>query len=123
MEKWLRRNLPDCPLILLILLICTVISVNVTGFNFTVLANNGSKFFDILRDMFPPKTDYLPKIWQPLWDTIKMSILGSFVGAVLAVPFAVLAASNIVTNPLDLFVQCAMFLRLGPHAANTWSAR
>lgn len=84
--KVVEEKFTRLPLILLILLICTVISVNVTGFNFTVLANNGSKFFDILRDMFPPKTDYLPKIWQPLWDTIKMSILGSFVGAVLAVP-------------------------------------
>ena len=55
-------------------------------------------FFDILARMFPPNTGYLPKIWQPLLDTLKMSILGSFVGAVLAVPFAVLAASNMVTN-------------------------
>lgn len=109
--KVVEEKFTRLPLILLILLICTVISVNVTGFNFTVLANNGSKFFDILRDMFPPKTDYLPKIWQPLWDTIKMSILGSFVGAVLAVPFAVLAASNIVTNPVVLFV-VRLFLSL-----------
>ena len=32
--------------------------------------------------MFPPNTAYLGKIWQPLWDTIKMSFLGSFIGAV-----------------------------------------
>ena len=90
--KVVEEKFTRLPLILLILLICTVISVNVTGFNFTVLANNGSKFFDILRD-------------------IKMSILGSFVGAVLAVPFAVLAASNIVTNPVVLFV-VRLFLSL-----------
>ena len=40
-----------------------------------------------------------------------MSILGSFVGAVLAIPFAVLAASNIVTNPVVLFV-VRLFLSL-----------
>ena len=56
-------------------------------------------FFDILARMFPPNTGYLPKIWQPLLDTLKMSILGSFVGAVLAVPFAVLAASNMRCCP------------------------
>ena len=86
------------PLILLVLIALTVLSVRITGFDLAVLVKKGSKFFDILKAMFPPNTAYLGKIWQPLWDTIKMSILGSFIGAVLAVPFAVAAASNIVTN-------------------------
>ncbi len=109
--KTVEEPFTRLPLILLVLLVCTAVSVKVTGFNFTALANNGSKFFDILRSMFPPKTGYLPKIWQPLWDTIKMSILGSFVGAVLAVPFAVLAASNIVANRAVVFV-VRLFLSL-----------
>ena len=77
------------PLILLVLIALTVLSVRITGFDLAVLVKKGSKFFDILKAMFPPNTAYLGKIWQPLWDTIKMSILGSFVGAVLAVPFVV----------------------------------
>ena len=40
-----------------------------------------------------------------------MSILGSFVGAVLAVPFAVAAASNIVTNRVVVFL-VRLFLSL-----------
>ncbi|MFR6411360.1 MAG: ATP-binding cassette domain-containing protein, partial [Angelakisella sp.] len=75
------------PLILLVLIALTVLSVRITGFDLAVLVKKGSKFFDILKAMFPPNTAYLGKIWQPLWDTIKMSILGSFIGAVLAVPF------------------------------------
>ena len=73
------------PLILLVLIALTVLSVRITGFDLAVLVKKGSKFFDILKAMFPPNTAYLGKIWQPLWDTIKMSILGSFIGAVLAV--------------------------------------
>lgn len=99
------------PLVLLILLALTVLSVRITGFNFTVLITKGSKFFDILKAMFPPNTAYLGKIWQPLWDTIKMSFLGSFVGAVLAIPFAVAAASNIVTNRAVVFL-VRLFLSL-----------
>ena len=99
------------PLVILILLALTVVSVRITGFNFTVLVTKGSKFFDILKAMFPPNTAYLGKIWQPLWDTIKMSILGSFIGAVLAIPFAVLAASNIVTNRVVVFL-VRLFLSL-----------
>ena len=96
--KTVEEKFTRTPLVLLILLICAAISVHITGFNFAILAKNGSKFWTILKDMFPPNVDYLPKIWKPLWDTIKMSVLGSFVGAVLAVPFAVLAASNIITH-------------------------
>lgn len=82
------------PLILLVLIALTVLSVRITGFDLAVLVKKGSKFFDILKAMFPPNTAYLGKIWQPLWDTIKMSILGSFIGAVLAVPFAVAGESE-----------------------------
>ena len=99
------------PLILLVLIALTVLSVRITGFDLAVLVKKGSKFFDILKAMFPPNTAYLGKIWQPLWDTIKMSILGSFVGAVLAVPFAVAAASNIVTNRVVVFL-VRLFLSL-----------
>lgn len=109
--KAVEEKFTRVPLILLILLICTVVSVRVTGFNFSILAANGSKFFDILKEMFPPNTGYLPKIWSPLWDTIKMSILGSFIGAVLAIPFAILAASNIVRNQVVVSV-VRLFLSL-----------
>ena len=40
----------------------------------------------------------MPKIWQPLFDTIKMSLLGSVIGSVLVVPFAMLASTNIIKN-------------------------
>ena len=99
------------PLVILILVLLTAVSVRVTGFNFSVLVKKGSKFFDILKAMFPPNTAYLGKIWQPLWDTIKMSFLGSFIGAVLAVPFAIAAASNIVTNRVVVFL-VRLFLSL-----------
>ena len=95
------------PLVLLILVVLTAVSVRITGFNFSVLVKKGSKFFDILKAMFPPNTTYLGKIWQPLLDTIKMSFLGSFIGAMLAIA----AASNIVTNRVVVFL-VRLFLSL-----------
>ena len=110
-----RTQAPDslygAPLVILILVVLTAVSVRITGFNFSVLVKKGSKFFDILKAMFPPNTAYLGKIWQPLWDTIKMSFLGSFIGAVLAIPFAIAAASNIVTNRVVVFL-VRLFLSL-----------
>lgn len=99
------------PLILLVILLIGALSVQITGFDLSVLVKKGYKFFDILKAMIPPNTAYLSKIWSPLWDTIKMSFLGSFVGAVLAIPFAVLAASNIVTNRVIVFL-VRLFLSL-----------
>ena len=84
------------PLVILIVLALGALSVHITGFDFGVLVKKGSKFFDILTAMFPPNTGYLSKIWQPLWDTIKMSFLGSF---------------NIVTNRVVVFI-VRLFLSL-----------
>ena len=72
------------PLVLLLLLIATVISVRITGFSLNTILTRGNQFFVILGQMFPPKTGYLSSIWGPLLDTIKMSLLGSFIGGVLA---------------------------------------
>ena len=104
------------PIIILIVVALAAVSVRVTGFDFAVLVKRGSKFFDILKAMFPPNTAYLSKIWTPLWDTIKMSFLGSFIGAVLAIPFAIAAASNIVTNRVVVFR--AALSEPCPHAAD-----
>src|SRR5690606_21037666 len=41
---------------------------------------------------------YISKVWRPLLDTIKMSLLGSLLGALLALPIAVAAASNITKS-------------------------
>ena len=92
------------PLVLLLLLIATVISVRITGFSLNTILTRGNQFFVILGQMFPPKTGYLSSIWGPLLDTIKMSLLGSFAGGVLAIPFAILASSNLVKNKVVLGV-------------------
>ena len=97
-------------LITIIILICTLISVKMTGFSFIVLFERGAKFFDLLIDMFPPNFSYLSEIWKPLMDTVKMSIIGSFVGSILAIPVAIISASNIVKNK---FVTFAARLFLG----------
>lgn len=86
------------PLILLILLAASVISIRITGFSLITIKERGEQFFVILGQMFPPNLEYVNNIWEPLLDTIKMSLLGSFVGAVLAIPFAILASSNLISN-------------------------
>ena len=96
--KVVEEKCSRAPLIIVLLVIATWISVKVTGFSMTTLVTRIRFFFDILAQMFPPKVGYISSIWGPLFDTIKMSLLGSFVGGVLAIPFAILASSNLIKN-------------------------
>lgn len=86
------------PLILLILVVATILSVNFTEFSLRTLFTRVGKFFSMIGDMVPPKWDYFPDLWQPLVATIQMSLIGSMIGAVIAVPVAVLASSNIIRS-------------------------
>ena len=108
--KVVKKPRSRMPLVVLVLLGMTVVSVRVTGFDMTVLVTRIREFFVILGDMIPPEWNYMPQIWQPLFDTIKMSLLGSFIGSVLVVPFAMLASTNIIHNRV---VVSAMRLLLG----------
>ena len=91
------------PLIALVLIFSAYISVRITGFSFTTLFRRGNQFWVILGKMFPPDLSYAVSIWTPLFDTIKMSIIGSLAGSIAAVPFAVLSSSNIVKNKAVIF--------------------
>lgn len=86
------------PIILLLVLIGVYFSINLTGFSLSVLADRWNEFFVIILDMIPPEWDYTPHIWKPLLDTIKMSLLGSVLGSVTAIPIAYLASNNIIKN-------------------------
>lgn len=97
------------PLIALLLIVFAYISVRITGFNFTTLVKRGNQFWVILAKMFPPDTGYAGSIWTPLFDTIKMSLIGSLAGSLAAVPFAVAASSNIVKNRVVIFFFRLMF--------------
>lgn len=68
-----------------------------TGFNIAEVLFSLNKGGRLLRRMFlPPDWSYIPNIVKPIIETIQMSLVGTFVGAVLAFPAAVLAAENFI---------------------------
>ncbi len=107
------REIPEkrsrAPLYTLIILIFAAISIKITGFNPTTLMKRGNQFFVILASMFPPEVSYTSKIISPILDTIKMSLLGSFIGSVLSVPFAMLASTNVCKNNIVVWLMRLMF--------------
>lgn len=88
------------PMILLLLLLGVILSVNFTNFDLQILLKRWNEFFVIVGQMIPPNWSHLPNLWGPLMDTIKMSLLGSILGSLVAIPVAVLASSNISKNNL-----------------------
>lgn len=102
--KTVHEKASRTPLILAVIAVAILISVDVTGFRPSVILKRGAEFFVILKQMYPPNMGYLNSIWTPLFDTIKMSLLGSVIGAVLAIPFAVLASSNIIPRRAVLWL-------------------
>lgn len=102
--KCVEEKATRVPLVLFLLIIATIISVKITGFKLSVLITRGYQFWVIIGSMFPPNWSYVSSVWGPLLDTIKMSLLGSFVGGICAVPFAILASSNLVQNKIVLVI-------------------
>ena len=93
--KTILRPRSRTPLITLAVAAVVLASAYLTGFDFGILVRRINQFTVILAQIFQPQWSYFPKVVQPLLDTIKMSILGSVLGATLALPFAVVASTNI----------------------------
>ncbi len=104
------------PFFLIIVLIATYLSIRFTNFEFSVLVKRGNEFFVIVDEMIPPKWEYLPNLWKPLMDTIKMSLLGSVLGSLVAIPAAYLAASNVIRSKTIVITArlCLSVLRTVP---------
>ena len=96
------------PLIAAVLIAVVWASILLTGFDIGIIIKRGHQFTYILNRIFHPDFAYFPKVIGPLLDTIKMSILGSVLGATLALPFAVVASTNINKN--NLVVSLCRFL-------------
>ncbi|MBR5795529.1 MAG: phosphonate ABC transporter, permease protein PhnE [Erysipelotrichaceae bacterium] len=99
------------PLIATILLVVIAFSIYLTEFNIATVVERFEQFFVILGKIFHPDFSYFENVVGPLFDTIKMSLMGSITGCVLALPFAVLASSNINKNkPILLAVRFVLGL-------------
>ena len=98
------RRRSRVPLILLLLLVAIYLSLRMTGFDLKLIINRFDKLLDLFVKLFHPKWEFFNKVIGPLVDTIKMSILGTVIGCLLALPIAVLASTNICKNPVIVSV-------------------
>ena len=92
------------PLIVLLVFAALAISVHVTGFNLAIIAKRANQLTKILSQIFQPDPSFFSKVITPLLDTIKMSVMGSVIGCLLALPYAVAASANINRSKVSLSV-------------------
>ena len=69
------------------------------GFSLTTLLERGGEMGRILGQLFPADLGYLPKVLPPLLDTLRMSLLGTFAGALMALPLAGLCSGRASGHP------------------------
>ncbi|HBO47164.1 MULTISPECIES: phosphonate ABC transporter, permease protein PhnE [Pediococcus] len=68
-------------------------TAKMTGVDFVMFFANFGQFVVLLQQM-----EYTSLVVQPILETIQMALIGTTVGTLVAIPFSVLAARNIVKN-------------------------
>lgn len=95
-----RKNNVKRNLVILATAALIIGSARFTGFSVIETLANLVKGGRLLGRMFlSPAWDYVPRMIDPLVETIRMALAGTFVGAVVAFPVAVFAADNFIRNP------------------------
>lgn len=75
-------------------------SLRGTGFSLGDLVSGLPQMGRILGEMFPPSLDRLDRVSLAVLETLHMALAGTVIGALIAVPLAVLAARNLTIHPI-----------------------
>ncbi|MFB6286465.1 MAG: phosphonate ABC transporter, permease protein PhnE [Candidatus Bipolaricaulia bacterium] len=71
------------------------VSIQQLEFSLAELIQKSPRFFDLMGRMWPPRWDILPQIWKPLLETIRIAVLGTTLGAAVALPMMMLSTRSV----------------------------
>jgi phosphonate ABC transporter permease subunit PhnE len=91
-----RMKLYLAGILMIVLLIASAFETDAT---LPKLIRGTPQITGFIAEMFPPDWVFFKKIWNPMVETIQMSVLGTLIGALFAYPMALLAARNVTTAP------------------------
>ena len=83
-----------------LLAVCIGTSVYVTDADFAEVFGNLDQMAAFMKRFLNPDFSYIPKVVGPMILTIKLSVVGTVAGVILAVPFAFLATTVVTKNPV-----------------------
>ncbi len=95
--------------VVVVLLVCFQSSVVLTGADFQAVFQNSNQMGIFLARFLKPDFSYLPNLLMPLVKTLQMSVIGTFLGVLFAVPISFLA-TQVVTKQRMLSYIIRFFL-------------
>lgn len=75
-------------------------SMRITDADFTKVITNSDQMWAFLSRLMHPDFSYFPKLVSPLIKTLQMSLLGTFIGVLVAVPVSFLATPIVTGNKI-----------------------
>lgn len=75
-------------------------SVYGTGISLSDFISGIPNIWTLLTEMFPPQWGYFLYVTKPMLATIRMAVIGTTFGAIVAFPVAILASSNVIKVPV-----------------------
>lgn len=69
-------------------------------FDLSYIFQYGGKFFELLGRMYPPDFSIFPDLIRPLLQTLQMATLGTFFGALMALPLVIFGSQLVVRSAL-----------------------
>nr|WP_245249826.1 phosphonate ABC transporter, permease protein PhnE [Vagococcus allomyrinae] len=87
-------------MIVIILIIFFQLSAMVTEADFQKVVTNSDQFGVFLSRLIRPDFSYFPKLIAPLIKTLQMSLLGTFIGVLIAIPVSFLATTVVTGNQI-----------------------
>lgn len=98
-EQALKKPVKTKKIVTIVLIIMIILASGYrTEADFSKLISGIPQMGILLVQMFPPDWSYISVIADPLKETIRMAILGTTIGGIIAIPLAILSASNITKS-------------------------
>ncbi|WQK85755.1 phosphonate ABC transporter, permease protein PhnE [Mammaliicoccus sp. Dog046] len=112
LAPYMQRRSSIKQVVAVIIVIALVIwSFLYTKFSLADLMYGLPQMIELFKSMFPPDLSYLSSITQPMLDTIRMAIVGTFIGAILSIPISIVCANNVIKSSL-ISIPCRFILNI-----------
>ncbi|MFC4619944.1 phosphonate ABC transporter, permease protein PhnE [Camelliibacillus cellulosilyticus] len=113
MEVAKKRRMDRIKFLLIFIFIILIIGSSAfrTQISFSDLWQGFPKIWETFIGMFPPDWSYFSYITGPMFDTIRIAILGTTFGGILSIPIVLLSSRNVTRSPI-LFYPARFILNL-----------
>ena len=96
--KKVKEKFNIAPYAVIVIVIFSIVCGIVTNCDFGYMFSRTKQFWDLVRNMFPPNWSYLPDLFKPMVDTVVMSLLGTAIGCLIALPVSFYLSANFKLN-------------------------